>query len=616
MTLFSRWIQYATPWRHWWPLVNRGSLRADGLAGLSGALVLLPQGIAYAVIAGLPPAYGLYCAMLPAIVAAFFGSSWHLVSGPTAAISIVVFSAVSGLAAPGTESYVTLVLTLTLMVGLIQLAIGLAGLGVLLNFVSHGVVLGFTAGAGVLIAASQLPYLFGMELARGGSFVGSLSEFVLSWREVNANVLLVAMCTLGTAIVVKRRLPKWPYLLVSMAVGSVVAFILNHLLGGPELTGVRTIGDLPAILPPLSLPSLSPDAWARLANGAFVLAVLGLTEALAISRAVAMRSGQLINGNQEVVGQGLSNIVGAFFSGYASSGSFTRSAINFEAGARTPLAAILSAVALIALMALLAPLVSYLPYASMAAVLMLVARGLIDVDHVRAIVRSRTSETWVLAGTFAATLLLNLEFAILAGVFLSLAIYLDRASKPDLAPGMPANTPGSYHFVRNPGTRECPQLRIVWVDGSIFFGAVNHLQQAFRATDFVPGQRHLLLLGSGINNIDVSGAEMLANEADRRRRMGGGLYLQNIKPSVMKVLRQGGYDRRIGPDRFYPMGVQVMDDVVPRLDPDICANCKVRAFRQCPPPPDAPATRPADLATVEAASPAVIAPEKVKETPA
>lgn len=593
LSLPSAWIRRATPWREWAPDVNRASLRADGLAGLTGALVVLPQGMAYAVIAGLPPAYGLYCAMIPVIIAALFGSSLHLVSGPTAAISIVVFAAVSPLAEPGSQSYITYVLTLTLMVGLVQFAIGMSGLGALLNFVSHGVVLGFTAGAGVLIAASQLAHFFGLDLPRSSSLFGSLREFVIHWRDVNLHVLLIALVTLGTALVVRRRWPHWPNLLVAMVAGSLAALALNWALGGAEQTGVHTIGTLPAILPPLSLPSGDPDVWARLANGAFVIAVLGLTEALAISRSVALRSGQLIQGNQEAVGQGLSNIVGAFVSGYASSGSFTRSGINYTAGARTPLGAVFASLLLIVLMALVSPVLSYLPYASMAAVLMLVARGLVDLHHMRGVMRAGTSETWVLFGTFGATLLLNLEFAILAGVFLSLAIYLDRISKPRLTPAMPSDAAGNYHFVRDPGTPQCPQLRVVFLDGSVFFGAANHLQEAFREVDEVHGQRHLLLLCSGVNHIDITGAEMLANEAERRQRMGGGLYLQYVKEPVMEVLRKGGYDRRIGRQNFYSMGTQTMGDLVPKLDPAICATCKVRAFRQCPPAPASAAVVPA-----------------------
>lgn len=601
LSLPQAWTRRATPWREWLPGVNRTSLRADGLAGITGALVVLPQGMAYAVIAGLPPAYGLYCAMLPVIVAAMFGSSWHLVSGPTAAISIVVFSAVSPLAVPGSDLFITYVLTLTLMVGLIQFAIGMSGLGALLNFVSHGVVLGFTAGAGVLIAASQLSHFFGLDLPRGGSLFGSLRQFVLHVQDVNLNVLLIALVTMGTALFVRRRLPHWPNLLVAMAIGSLAAFVLNWALGGEQATGVHTIGQLPAVLPPLSAPSGNPDVWARLANGAFVVAVLGLTEALAISRSVALRSGQLIQGNQEAVGQGLSNIVGAFVSGYASSGSFTRSGINYTAGARTPLGAVFASLILVLLMLVMAPVLAYLPYASMAAVLMLVARGLIDVDHLRSVMRTRTSETWVLVGTFAATLLLNLEFAILAGVFLSLAIYLDRSSKPDLTPAMPAQEEGSYHFVRDPGRPECPQLCIVFLDGSIYFGAANHLQEAFRDIDQQHGQRHLLLLCSGVNRIDLTGAEMLANEAERRQRMGGGLYLQYVKEPVMEVLRKGGYDRRIGLQNFFAMGTQTMNQLVPRLNPGQCASCKVRAFRQCPPPPG---TRPAPAVAAATPSPA------------
>ena len=330
-------IQDALPFLRWWPRVNAGSLRADLLAGLTGAIIVLPQGVAFATIAGLPPQYGLYTAIVPAAVAALFGSSWHLVSGPTTAISIVVFAALSPLAEPGSADFIRLALTLTFLVGAIQLAMGLARLGTLVNFISHTVVIGFTAGAAILIASSQLKNFFGIPVPRGASFAQTIHALAVQARDVNPYATAIGVVTLATGLLVRRLAPRFPYMIAAMLVGSVAGVALGAALGVGDR--IRTVGALPGTLPPLSWPSLSLLTVRQLGGSAFAVTMLALTEAVSIARAIAVRSEQRIDGNQEFIGQGLANVVGSFFSSYASSGSFNRSGLNYEAGARTPLAA-------------------------------------------------------------------------------------------------------------------------------------------------------------------------------------------------------------------------------------------------------------------------------------
>jgi SulP family sulfate permease len=416
---WSRWL----PMRSWWPLVGRATLKKDALAGLSGALIVLPQGIAYAVIAGLPPEYGLYCAIGPAIVAALFGSSWHLVSGPTAPISIVVFSALSPLAAPGSPQYVTLALTLGLLVGAIQLTLGLVRLGRLTNLISHSVIIGFTTGAAFLIAASQLKHFFGLTVPARTGFFPTVFEAVKALPELNLAVTVVGAITLVTCVLSRRVEPRLPHMVIAMIAGSLVAVFWpwTNIAGA----AIPLVGALPAAIPPLSLPSFDLDAWNRLGGSAVAIAILGLTEAVAIARAVAMRSGQTIDGNQEFIGQGLSNIAGSFFSSYPSSGSFTRSGVNFEAGAKTPLAAVFASLILMAMLLFIAPIVGYLPIAAMAGVLFVVAWGLIDLRAIRRLFaawKDNRDEAIVFCVTFFSTLLIALEFAVFVGIILSLIL--------------------------------------------------------------------------------------------------------------------------------------------------------------------------------------------------
>ena len=562
--------------RHWPPL-TRQTLRADFVAALTGAIVVLPQGVAFATLAGMPPEYGLYAAMVPAIVAALFGSSWHLVSGPTNAVSIVLFSAISVLAVPGTAAYVELVLCLTLLVGAMQLALGLARLGSLVNLISHTVVVAFTAGAAILIIASQIGNFFGLPIARGASFFETSAQLLQRWAQINPYVTAVGIATLVSGVLVRRLRPRFPYMIAALFVGSLLAWELNRRFGS-QVTGIMTVGALPAFLPPLSLPDLS--LLRQVMPAAIAVTLLGLTEAVSIGRSIAVKSGQRIDGNREFIGQGLSNIVGSFFSAYAASGSFNRSGLNYEAGARTPVAAMLSAVLLVAILYFVKPLAAYLPIASMAAVLFLVAWGLIDFRQIATIARTSRSEAVVLAVTFLATLLIQLEIAILAGVIVSLMVYLNRTTRPTVQDVKPESEPGSPHYSAESGLPDCPQLKIVRVHGSLFFGSIDHVQQAVAAAAS-PSQKHLLIVASSINFVDLAGAQMLAQRAEQLRAAGGGLYFYRLKAAVIDFLKRAQALDAIGTAQLFPVKQRAVAQIYPRLDSEICRRCGVRIFNEC-----------------------------------
>lgn len=575
------WLLILFPFLRWWRRVDRHTLKLDLMAGLTGAVVALPQGVAFATIAGMPPEYGLYAGMIPAIIAALWGSSWHLVSGPTTAASIVVFSTLSVFAEPGSADYVRLALTLTFMVGVLELAMGLARLGTLVNFISHSVVVGFTAGAAFLIAGNQVKHFFGLDIDRGLGLHEVIGTLLLNLEHLNPFVTVVGVTTLALGLAVRHFTPKFPYMIAAMVGGSLFAYALNQVLG-VETTGIRTVGALPAGLPPLSRPDFSLDTIKQLAPAALAVTLFALTEAVSIARSLASRAHQHIDGNQEFIGQGLSNLAGAFSSGYVATGSFNRSGLNFQAGAQTPLAAVTAGVLLIGVVVLVAPLAAYLPHTAMAAILFLVAWGLIDFHAIRNILRTSRAETAVLGVTFFSTLFLELEFAIMAGVLLSLGLYLNRTSRPKLVTRVPdPRTPGR-HFVTDPALPECPQVKIARLDGSLFFGAVNYVAETLhRLGENRPGQRHLIVSGTGINFIDVAGAEFLAEEAGRRRALGGGLYLLRLKPGVSETLKRGGYVKVIGRQNLFTRKDAAIAAVVERLDPEVCRTCSARIFREC-----------------------------------
>ncbi|MDB9975968.1 sulfate permease [Candidatus Thioglobus sp.] len=568
------------PFIAWFRLTTIETIKADFFAGLTGAIIVLPQSVAFATIAGMPPEYGLYTAMVIPIVAALFGSSFHLVSGPTTAISIVVFAAVSKYAEPGSAEFVSLALTLTFLAGVYQLVFGLAKFGMLVNFVSHNVVIGFTAGAALLIASSQIPYIVGIDIPRGEDFLNTWFDIYTGVGEFNIYLLIVGLGTLVTAIVVKILKPKFPNLLIGMLVGGLLAFYL-----GGFTDSIKTVGAMPAYFPPLSTPDFSLNSLKALAPEAFAIALLGLIEASSIGRSIATKSNQRINANQEFIGQGTSNIVGSFFSSYASSGSFTRSGVNFESGARTPLSAILAALFLMAIVFLVAPLISYLPLAAMAGVILLVAYNLIDFKNIKKTFTYSKSESVIFTATFLATLLFELEFAIYLGVLLSLMLFIAKTSTPDvhtLAFGTP---PGEgdrrLQSIRKAPLVQCPQLKIIRIDMSIYFGSINHIQK--QISQIVDNQRiyHILIVASGVNFIDLAGIEALLIENKRLKAQNGSLYFVAVKSTAFEFMEKVNFVNEIGRDNFFDSKADAINVLYDRLDKSKCEKCQALVFKEC-----------------------------------
>lgn len=567
------------PFLRWFQLINQESLKADMMAGITGAVIVLPQGIAFATIAGLPPEYGLYTAMVTPIVAALFGSSLHLISGPTTAISIIIFTAVSHHAEPGSPEFISLVLTITLMAGVYQTILGLARMGTLTNFISHTVVIGFTAGAAILIVTSQMKNILGIVMPKGESFIDS---WLYLWSDIgstNPYIFSIAIATLVTALVIKWFMPKAPHLLIALIIGSLLALGLS----GTTDT-IQLVGEVPATLPPLSMPDLSLASIKMLAPEALAVALLGLIEAVSISRTIATKSHQRIDANQEFIGQGLSNIVGSFFSSYAGSGSFTRSGINYSAGAKTPLSAIFAALFLMLIILLVAPLTAYIPEAGMAGIILIVAYKLIDFHHIKQIIKYSKSESAILLTTFFATLFLELEFAIYLGVLLSLIIFLARTSTPEIITLAMDNSEGdrkSLINVRKKPLVECPQLKIIRIDMSIYFGSINHIQNRIHQIVDEEHIHHILIVGSSINFIDLSGKEMLLIEARRLEALGGGLYFSELKSYIYKTFIKSRFSYKIGTIHFFDKKRDAITGIYKKLDKDVCAECKARVFNEC-----------------------------------
>ncbi|MEM8957141.1 MAG: SulP family inorganic anion transporter [Pseudomonadota bacterium] len=567
------------PFLDWLPMVNRTTFRADLFAGITNAAIVLPQGIAFAAIAGLPPQYGLYTAIVTPVIAALFGSSWHLVSGPTTAISVVIFATLSEQFVPGSPEFISAVLSITFLAGFFQFCLGLVNLGQLVSLVSHSVMVGFTAGAAILIFLSQLPGFIGKSLPRPDDLYAFGRELWQALPDLNPYVLAVSATTLAVAVAVKRFRPLWPNYLIALVAGSTLAYGLNA-----QAHGVVFVQAIDSGVPPFAVPELSFEVVRTLSQGAFALALIGLLEAVSIARAMSLQSHQSLNSNQEIIGQGLSNMGGSFFSAYMGSGSFTRSSLNLEAGAKTPLAAILAAVFLLLILLVVSPLIAYIPIPAMAGLIMLVAWKLIDIKEIRHILTTSASETAIFLITFGVVLLVNLEFAIYAGVIVSLSLFLRQTMQP----GLPVNVPNAglegrpfmspIHW-RLP---ECPQSLFIRVQGPMYFGAVEYLEREFRRLEEKrPGQKHMGLLVDGSVGIDLAGAEWLIEESRNRKELGGGLYIVGRYPPLRRQMDQFHVIKQIGKENVFRRKRDMLATMVPKLDRNICASCKTRVFLEC-----------------------------------
>ncbi len=572
----------------WVDDVNRLTLRADLTAGLLGALLVLPQGVAFATLAGLPPEYGLYSAIIPCIVAALFGSSRHVMSGPTNANSLALFAVLAPLAAAGSPAYIQLALAVTVLVGLMQWLVGALRLGSLAHFISPSALFGFMSGAALLIAVHALKDALGAPSPDTHGAGALLVSIAAHLGQVHLGALMVTLVTLGVALLVRKLDKRKPYMLLGLVAGSLAAAAFNSWAASHGATPVSVVGAIAQPWPPFHVPSVDWRALPDLLSLAFALTIVALAQSISIAKALATRSGQRIDANREFIGQGLSNIVGGFFSCYLSCGSLNRSVPNLEAGAKTPLAAVFSAVLLVVLVAVSAPLLAMIPNAAISGLLLLVAWTLLDVPRWRELIRMQPGESAIAAATLAATVTIRMEVAILLGTVLSLMAYLHRTSRPAMRT-MGFDSRGlDRRFVvlehQPQALPECPQLKLLRMEGAIYFGAAAHVAQRLHELREAPNApRHLLVMAKSMNFIDLAGAQVWEDELVARRAMGGDLYFHRPRPEVLDMWKRTGFLTRLGEDHIYPDKATALHAIYAKLDRNICAGCQARIFWECQP---------------------------------
>lgn len=567
---------------NWAGTVTPSTIRGDAFAGFTNAALVLPQGVAFATIAGLPPEYGLYTAMVTAAIAALWGSSMVMISGPTTAISAVLFATLSGIAEPGTQHYFQLALLMTILVGMFQMLAGIGRLGGLVSFVSHSVITAFTAAAALLIAVSQLSGALGVQVERGGNVVERVISIGEHFTDFNPYAVTISAVTLAVAIAFARFAPRLPGLVFALIAGSILAQVIE----APD-HAVSMVAPLSAALPSFDPPIGVFSEAIDLAPGAIAIAIVGLLEAISIGRAFAMRRKEQFDANQEMIGQGLSNVVGGFFQCYAGSGSFTRSGVNAAAGAVTPLAGLFASGFLALILIFVADLVVFIPTPAMAGIILFVAWKLVNFEEIRHIVTTSRPETCVLLLTLAAGLLVELDFAIYVGVIASLSVFVYETAYPEVAATAPVDSgqmDRKFRDVETVGQSECPQLVVIRVTGSLYFGSVENVGHAIKTIRAArPRQKNVILYLKSVRKLDLAAGDMLINLIRDVRDTGGEIHIVAGTDDLYRSLDRFHVTEVLGRKRLHNSKSEAVSAITSSFEGKICRGCLLDVFRECDP---------------------------------
>jgi SulP family sulfate permease len=549
----SGWRMAFIPFLEWiGELRDKGTVRADIIAGITVALVLVPQSMAYAQLAGLPVYYGLYASFLPPMVAALFGSSRQLATGPVAVVSLMTAAALQPWAT-SQETYLAYALLLAFMVGIFQLFLGLFKLGVLVDFLSHPVVVGFTNAGALIIATSQLGKVFGVSVAREEHHYETVwNTLVSAMDNTHMATLLMAAVAFGIMWGIRRFAPKLPGVLIAVVVTTLAAY-----LAGFKEAGGHVVGSIPEGLPGLTIPAFDLNTMWQLIPTAITISLIGFMEAISIAKAMAARTRQRLNANQELIGQGLSNMFAGFFSGYPVSGSFSRSAVNINAGAITGFSSIVTGLVVAITLIFLTPLLYHLPQATLAAVIIMAVINLIKVGPIIHAWKAQPHDAVVAVITFVLTLAFapHLDKGIIIGVLLSLGLFLWRTMRPRFAQ-LSRFHDGTMRDIRVHNLPTSSQIAVVRFDGSLYFASAGYFEtKMLGVVSQYPDLKYIVLDGEGINQIDATGEEVLHHLWERLQAQGITLVVARMKKQFMDTIRRTGLREKMGDSFFSRIGL-------------------------------------------------------------
>ena len=575
MDLVKRFL----PFLKWFPMDGE-TIRADLIAGVTVALVLIPQSMAYAQLAGLPAYFGLYASFLPVMVAALWGSSKQLGTGPVAVVSLLTATAV-GTALQGQlpeigvssieamtqeqliQFYVPLAVMLALLVGLFQLTLGVLKLGVVVNFLSHPVIVGFTNAAAMVIGLSQLNKIFGVAKERSDFFIGDIWGVLQRVGETHWETFIMGVLAFGIMVGTKKLMPKLPGVLMAVALTTLLSWGI-----GFQGMGGAVVGEIPEGLPSMAVPTLNLEVLGVLFTSAIVISLVGFMEAISIAKAMAAKTKDKIDPNQELVGQGLANIFGSLSQAYPTSGSFSRSAVNLNAGARTGMSSVYTAALVLITLLFLTPLLYHLPQAVLAAVIMMAVIGLINFKAFKHAWVANKHDGIASVTTFGATLGFapHLDQGIMIGALLALGLYLYSTMKPRVA------ILGRYAdgTLRDIDVHELPQDKRIVVlrfDGSLYFANVAYFEEAIlNALSQRPEAKYILVVGDAINTLDASGEEVVHQLVSRLKDNDVTLVFSGLKRQIHQVMHRTGLFGHIGAENLHPNEDMAIAYIYRRLD--------------------------------------------------
>ncbi|MCD6003927.1 SulP family inorganic anion transporter [Vreelandella alkaliphila] len=554
----ERWV----PVVGWLRRYNRALLFKDSLAAVIVTLMLVPQALAYALLAGLPPEMGLYASMLPLVLYAIFGTSASLAVGPVAVAALMTASALSSFATPGSPEYIGAALVLAALSGLILIAMGVLRLGFLVNFLSHPVISGFITASGILIAISQLKHILGVEAA-GHNVIELLGALFSQWQQINLITLLIGLGVWGYLLVCRKRLNTWLMAIGISASASglmvkaapISAVMVTTLLAwhfNLGQYGVNLVGFVPSGLPAITLPSLDQSLWLGLLPAALLISLVGFVESVSVAQTLAAKRRQRIDPNQELIALGMANLGAGVSGGSPVSGGFSRSVVNFEAGAATPLAGAFTALGIVLSTLLLTGLLAFLPTATLAATIIVAVGTLIDLPAVKRTWQYSRSDGVAMVATLLLTLLHSVEVGIISGVVLSLGLHLYRTSQPHSA--VVGRVPGTEHFrnVKRHEVETDQHVAMLRIDESLYFANARYLEDTVMALAArSPSLKHIVLTCQAVNVIDASALESLEAINGRLKDAGATLHLAEVKGPVMDRLTNTALYRELTGQVFF-----------------------------------------------------------------
>lgn len=527
----------------WLGSYDKRNLGPDLMAGLIVAVMLVPQGMAYALLAGLPPVTGLYASTLPLIAYALFGSSRQLAVGPVAIVSLLTLSGVSLLAEPGSAEFITLAALLALMVGVIQFALGLMRAGFITNFLSHAVISGFTSAAAIIIGLSQLKHLLGIKLGRSESVFETLWEAGRHLGEANPITLAIGVISIITLLLFKRFAKRFPAPLLVVVLSALAVYLF-----GLNERGVGIVGEVPGGLPSFALPALGLESLRALFPIALTISFVSFMESIAVAKSIASKEKYKVDANRELVGLGLANIVGSVFRAYPVTGGFSRTAVNYQAGAKTPLASVITALLIVVTLLFLTPLFYYLPNAVLAAIVMVAVFGLVDVREPVHLFRLKPVDGWTLVLTFIATLVLGVETGILIGVGFSLVVFVWRSAYPHTAElGLLTEEEVFRNVSRYPEAQTFEGVFIARIDASLYFANMAYLENRLNnAIADRSNLKHIILDFSAVNDVDAVALDTLETRMKELADQGITVHIAAMKGPVRDLATKAGWYETFG----------------------------------------------------------------------